>query len=120
MAVSIQKLMNRDGEKITYTLSFRQMMEDHLEYLREHESTELLTIRADVGWRYHGDLHGVLNHYGFDWDMHWIIMRINGYQCAQDFDYEDQELLIPSSTVVDDLTKQHRARRKLERKEEFN
>lgn len=119
MAASIQNLMNRDGEKITYTLAYRQMIEDHLAYLRNQNSNEIITIRPDVGWRYHGDLHGVLNHYEFDWDMHWIIMRVNNYQSAHEFDYQDQELIIPSSTVISDLTKQHRARRKLENKEQY-
>lgn len=117
MSASIQKLMESDGESITYTASFRRMIEDHLPYIRAHETTETLNIRDDVAWRFHGDLIGVLLHYEFRRDLHWLIMRVNKYTSPMDFHYEDRFLHIPSTTLVSRLIRTHRAMKKMEKKE---
>ena len=120
MSASINKLMDSDGERIVYTASFRRMIEDHLDYLRNHKGTEILGIRPDVAWRFHGDLWGVLLHYEFRRDMFWVTMRVSGYMSPEEFDYRDEQILVPSSTPFARLIRIHRAMKKLERKEKLN
>ena len=113
MVMSINKVMRDDGPEIIYSEGFRRMIEDHLLYLRNHESTQLIEIRTEVAYKGHGDFVTVLQEYDVPRHLHWIVMRLNGYTSPMDYDSSHTSMLMPSSTTVNSLLKVYRVNHKI-------
>lgn len=109
MEPSILKLMVNDGPGTMYAPDFRQMIEDHLVYLRGHAQTEVIDISNVNAHAHHGDLYGLLTEYDVQQQFHWIIMRVNGYHSPMEYDESHVTLLVPSLTVIESLLRVHRA-----------
>lgn len=87
--------------------NYYELQETHLHYLRTDPETyemELDPLTADV-WV--GDFYGLLNQLRIDKKFAYLIMRINGYTSASDFNGDRKTLLIPSPTAVSRIVTQY-------------
>lgn len=112
------KLLNSlidPGADVYYTAEFRNVLEDHMTYLRNHAENTVLSIEPNIGYKYLGDLAGVLHHYRIPYQLHWVVMRMNNM--TSPIDYRDTMLTldIPSFSAVDKLRTTHKTQSKLKK-----
>jgi len=105
--------MPDDGPAVFYEAGFRQMLEDHMVYLREHPSTDTMDISPHVANKHHGDLVGVLLHYEIPLHLHWPMMRLNNYTSPMQYSANDLTLMYPAQTVISMLLSRYRANQKI-------
>lgn len=117
MSITLNQNMPTEGPVLMYSEGFRQVIEDHLEYLRTHETTEVVEIDPQVAHKGHGDLISVLQDYQVAPQLHWTITRINGYTSPMEYESSHLMILVPSQGVLDNLLRVHRVNLKLAKKD---
>lgn len=99
--MDIFKLETSAGADVYYEQGFRIVIEDHLQFLKTHPETIPLEVESVYAYKYSGDLSGLLSFYGRPVYMHWIIMRLNGYNDFTEVGESALTLLIPSENVIE-------------------
>lgn len=99
--MDINKLEIPAGANVYYEADFRIAIEDHLQFLKIHPETTSLDIESVYAYKYFGDMSGLLTHYKYPVYMHWIIMRVNGYNDFTEVGEDAVTLLIPSSNAIE-------------------
>lgn len=82
--------------------------EGFLDLLREYtlvlkESAEPRTIPRNTAIKFNGSLQDVLDELVIDRKYHYAVLLVNDYTSYQDFRSDTYSLLIPSTTLIDDL-----------------
>lgn len=101
--MKINQLQPNLGPEIFFDEQFRNVLEDHMTFLRGHATTKSLTIEPTYAYKYEGDLSGLLTHYKIDVSRHWIIMRMNNYYSFNENDEFLATLLIPDNDTVEQI-----------------
>ena len=105
--MKINKLLADHGSNIYYDPVFRNVLEDHMTFLRTHEQTTRLNIESIYAYKYVGDLSGLLKHYNIDIYLHWIIMRMNNFTSYNEANDNIVDLLIPEPIVIERIRQSH-------------
>lgn len=116
MANKVDRFMTDGGPAVYYDDGFRQVVEDHMTYLRTHPKTTLLTLDATkLGtlYKYEADLYGFLSEFGVPRKLHWIVMRMNGYFSPTELEMSLTSLMVPDGTIVEQLVQTHRSTNKM-------
>lgn len=120
MPFTVQSKIKKPNKADFFTASFRNTLEHHLPYLRNHPDTERRPIDADDVYRFEGDLYGLLNHLNIDMSLHWLIMRLNKMSSPTDLGRNLHDaygnnnsitLLIPATMLIDQIHKRFRTKR---------
>ena len=99
----IDQLMIDSGPDTFYDDNFRNVLEDHMSYLRTLNSTYSISIDAQQAYVFTGDLQGLLQANGIAPELWWIVMRLNNFKSHSDIDGTLSYLLIPSQQVINQL-----------------
>lgn len=103
-AASINGLMFNTGPAEYYTTAFRQVLEDHMAFLRANTTTQGVAVAAQDGWAFNQDLYGYLS---ARWNMapqyHWVTMRLNNMTCRTQFGKHIKNLLLPNQNLLEQL-----------------
>lgn len=102
--MSIIELELSPGPAVFYDNDFRVIIETHLEWLRRHPATQLISVEADIMHKNQYDLYGLLSDLKVVKSNHWITMRMNDYTNPNQYDEGHDTLLIPDQGVVTTLT----------------
>jgi hypothetical protein len=100
---AINALMFDPGPSVYYTDGFRQVLEDHMTYLRQHQSTQVMAVSPRAAWENDQDLFGFLQLVNLQPQFHWVTMRMNNFSSPTEFGTSVTQLLIPSSVVLEQL-----------------
>lgn len=111
--MALKQLMTAQGPDIYYDPAFRNVLEDHLSYLRALQSTVRRAVSPGEAYRFEYDLFGLLKIYGVEAHLHWVVMRLNNYTSPDEFRADVTELLVPDATVVDRIRQSHQATRRI-------
>lgn len=103
MASPINDLMITSGPNVFYTSAFRRVVESHLHYLRQHPESYRVDVDPHDAYKYEGDLNGLLRKLGVPQHYHWTVMRLNGLTSISQVDENLTTLMIPPTTVVNEL-----------------
>lgn len=106
--MNIDSLLADHGSNIYYDPSFRNVLEDHMTFLRTHPQTTKLVVESIYAYKYVGDLSGLLKHYNIEIYLHWTIMRMNNFTSFGDTKDDIFELLIPNSDVIERIRQSHK------------
>lgn len=109
---SVQKLREKSGEPEFYEAGFRTLIEDHLDFLRNLESTRLLRVEPGEAWRWRFNFYGLLKYKGIDQRYRWVILRVNGFDHPFQFDGTTTQFKIPDGGAMDKLLQTYRIRNK--------
>ena len=93
--------MTNSGPDIYYDIAFRNILEDHVTFLRNNKETVTIMIEPAYAYKYEGDLFGLLSKYNIDFELHWIIMRVNKMVSPTETTDMLSSLLIPNRTVIE-------------------
>lgn len=108
MAVSlVKKLPARN--KVFFNKDFRKVIEDHLKILKTSQNVTPLDVSNVDASVYHGDLYGLLTKYNVSIDIHWIVMRINGFTSPTQYTQDIVSLDLPNIAYLESLLNRFRA-----------
>lgn len=62
---------------LTYDISFRNYIEDHLMFLRDHATTTVANIDGGLAYKNSGDFYGLLTDMSVPVYLHWVLLRLN-------------------------------------------
>lgn len=112
MALSINKLLPEvDGSSNGYnSYSFRQELEAQLNIIKNDPNTEEVPMVGVEHIRHKGDLATWLLSKKIHENYHWVIARINGLDSAFEFSGLKRTVLIPRTTLIDDMLQRHLSR----------
>lgn len=101
------------GPAIFYDPRFRNVLEDHMSFLRMHPSNRTIDIEPGIAYKYAGDFFGLMQQYGISSEFHWPIMRVNDYISPQDYKDTDLTFIRPDETILMRLSETFRSHNKI-------
>lgn len=101
--MALEDYLYAEGSEIYYSAEFRQVVEDHLEYLKSRPGVEQRILKASEVNRHTGDLYGYLVEIKKPLHMHWVIMRCSGMRSPAEFGIDTGILYIPNIPDVDEI-----------------
>lgn len=103
----VDNLMNDSGPLDYYDPSFRQVLEDHLSYLRNHPTTVMVNVEPARAYKFEFDLFSLLGVYTIPVHFHWLTMRMNKMVMPSEATKELRSLLVPDFAVVERIRQAH-------------
>ena len=92
------------GEQIFYTSKYRQMIEDHVIFLRNHKTVTTVSLAPMLSYRYMADFYGLLFHLNLQPEFHYSVLRLNGYKSPLDFKGTESSILMFDVALIKRLT----------------
>lgn len=111
--MQVDALMVDAGPSIYYDSAFRNVLEDHMTYLREHPQTMQLAVEPTQAYRFEADLFGLLSYYNVPVQFQWIVMRMNKMTSPTDAHPEITLLLVPDHNVIEHIQQSHKTKRRI-------
>lgn len=90
-----------------YDPGFRQVLEDHLTFIKSLESTQVEAISPESAWHYKGDFFRLLRDMNIPSHLHWYIMRMCGYHSPDEAGEELSEIYIPNQEQLEQMRNNH-------------
>jgi hypothetical protein len=107
--MDIDNLMADDGSVDYYDRDFRNTLEAHMSYLKGLDTTYSVSVTEHQGVVYRGDLYGLLNELNIPLYCHWVIMRLNDFKSANEFNENYISILIPSESELESIRQSWKA-----------
>lgn len=101
-----------DFYDVGMTEAFKTVIEDHLNYLKNLEDTQILTLNQALVYRYEYDFYKILTAINIDKQLHWVTLRMNGRINPFESCSNLNTLLVPSLSSVLGLLNIHRTKTK--------
>lgn len=113
--MQIDQLMTDPGASanIFYDPTFRNVLEDHMSFLRADSRTKQLNIEPEQAYRFEGDLFGLLAYYKLPAYMHWVTMRMNQMSSPQDAGRDITLLVFPDERTLSQIRQSHMTTRRI-------
>jgi len=105
MTLSVSKLRLDRGELFFYKSIFKQGVEDHLTELINEPSTSNMSVTPFQNGKYRGDFYGLLIDLKVPMDLHWVILRMNGYHNPTAFTSDLLWIIVPDRGYLSVLAK---------------
>jgi len=103
MTFPVSFLQESAGNTNIYSKGFRNLIENHLNYLKTSSYTRPLVLDSHIEYKYKGDFNGLLQANGITQDYRWITMRMNGLSSPLDYNGALGVILIPGKTDINSL-----------------
>lgn len=111
--MSVNDLAFDAGASAYYDADFRNVLEDHMGYLRSHASTRTIVVDPGQAYKYEFDLYGYLLSVGVPANLHWVVLRLNKLTTPMDFTMQLSQLLVADAGLVDKIRQSHMSTRRL-------
>lgn len=90
---------------VYYRKDFREVIEYHLPNLRARSVTATISINPDDAYAYEYDLYGLLAKLGYADELHWIVMRLNGYTAPHEYRADHLTLMMPAVSDIEKIVR---------------
>ncbi len=100
MAAAVDSFMLDPGPEVYYTDAFRNVLEDHLTFLRMHPNTGVILITPAEAYRFEMDLTGLLLTKNIPIYLHWLVARMNFMNTLNENRGDLAQLIIPDPKEV--------------------
>lgn len=108
MGMSINGLSGARDRELYFDPDFRRTLESYMGWLREHPETVTIPVSSHEGYKWEGDLYGLLENQGIPEEYRWLVMRVNNLYRPGEVDERISVLLIPDFGVVDRVMQMYR------------
>lgn len=109
--MQILTILNKPTSLVYYEQQFRVLLEDHLTYLKSLTTTRRISIDQQLGYKYEGDLDGLLTQLNIRPEFHFIVMRLNGLTSPQEFNSDrTSTLLIPDNKEIERIRSSYKTK----------
>lgn len=99
----LDDLINKQSDTLYFTPTFKRLIEEHLPYLINTESTQVITIKDYETTKFKGDFYGILITYNVPAIAHYATMRVNGMKTSSDYAGLATIFTIPSTSILNRL-----------------
>lgn len=103
MTMGIIGLQTQIGEDVFYDEDFRNLIDSHLTYLRNLNTTQVISFEPFLSYKYEGDLNGLLTELKIARKYFYPIMKMNGYNHTGDLKGTITTLIIPDLAEIESL-----------------
>lgn len=107
--MALSDLMVDPGDDLFYDSDFRNVLEDHMTYLRDNFS-QVKMISPDQSYQWRGDMFGLLDVLGYARQYHWLIMRLNQFTSPLQFHENVLAILVPDTDEVNRIAQSHKTK----------
>lgn len=101
--LSVSNLQTNVGNTNYYSAGFRTLIEDHLSYIRKHNSTRIIQLEAIKELVYRGSFFSLLDYLKISQDLWWIVMRVNGIHNETNYLEPITHLILPDRSLINVL-----------------
>jgi len=99
-----------DFYDVGMTEDFKTVIEDHLNYLKNLNDTQVYILEQALVYRYEYDFYKILTAIKVDKRLHWVTLRMNGRINPFEKCSNLSTILIPSFSSVSELLNTHRTK----------
>lgn len=92
-------------DKLYDTDEYMKFIEDNLMYFVNKEDTDLVEFEPAIGYKYEGDFYGLLQYLNIPQPNHYLIMRLNSYEAAYEFNADRLSVLIYKGNINSTIAK---------------
>jgi len=103
MEATVNKMISSYITDTYFDSDFRNVLEDHMTFLRNHPETAIVSIKPIDLVKYAFDLTGLLNNLNIPINLHWVVARMNGMYSLTEVKEDMYQILVPSSKVIENL-----------------
>ena len=107
---NVVDILNDNSRNVFYETGFRNLIEEHLTYLRDNKSVETIMVEHNLRYKFEHDLYGYLTAKDYPREYHWIILRVNDFHTTSEFTKETTMLIVPNLTQVENLIKVYKTK----------
>ena len=108
MSTSINSLDIHRGMDVSYRSSFKRMVEEHLDHIRLEGHSDVFHVETGMQVRRECDFYGLLNELGVDPWLHYVTLRINGFDSPLEYKpFPGQVLVGPDHMIMDGLMRRY-------------
>lgn len=100
LEASINSMLISSDSSTYYSRGFRNVLEDHMTYLRKHPETRVIPVTPMQAHQYEFDMTGLLNELGIPLKMHWVVIRMNHFNSLTEVPADLIQLLLPSENEI--------------------
>lgn len=102
-APKINSLSVRSAPAVYYHPLFRIEIEKHVEWLRSHSTTTVITLNERDVYRYQSDFYSLLYTLNIPVELHWIILRMNHFTNPSEIPDTITTLYIPNANLISQM-----------------
>lgn len=113
MAAIIDSKMLDQGSDAYYSDDLRNVLEDHMTYLRTIASTIAMQVTPMQAVKYRMDMGGLLNDLRVPVQLHWVVARMNNFNSLSVVPEDLVQLLVPDVREVAQLMQSHTTTQRL-------
>lgn len=106
--MQILEKMALQGPELFYNQDFRDVLEQHVDWLKNHASTQRVTVNPEDSYKFERDFYGLLAKMNIKPEYYWVTARVNGYTSSLDF-LAEPYILVPSENTVDGIKRMYEA-----------
>ena len=92
--------MVNPGNPIFYSRKYRQMIEDHINFLRKNKTVTVVSLDPMVSFKYLADFYGLLFYLTVPMQYHYAVLRLNGYKNPSDFKGTETSINMVDTEVI--------------------
>lgn len=86
-----------------YSKGFRNVLEDHMTYLRSHPDTQKREITPSEAYQFENDFYGLMNYKAVPMHFHHLVLRMNNMTNPDQMPPDLTFFLLPEMAVVSRL-----------------
>jgi hypothetical protein len=101
--MDINDLSMDSGSLSYYSEPVRNAIDDHMTFLRNHASNEIISFTPKDIERYEGDLYGLFLAMNIPPQYHYCVRRMNQLESAQIVPEDLAYIVVPDYKVVDNI-----------------
>ena len=109
--MAIDDLMFDAGAPVFYDQGFRNVIEDHMTYLRTHPNTGVRQVEPGRAYKYEADFYGLLQFLDIPAALHWVVLRLNGMTSPTEYTPDRLSILLVDPTLIEQLRSSHMSTR---------
>ena len=91
------------GSTNFYSSGFRNLIENHLQYLQTHPQTQPIILSPHYEDVYTGDFFGLLQYLNISQDLFWVVMRVNNLYSPLEYNGDLGIVYLPARSVIENL-----------------
>ena len=99
------------GNSFYYTDEFRNIIEDHLNYIRNHKTTIAMRLETHDMIKNNNDLYSLFMEKKIPMDLHWITLRLNNLTSPFLNRVELEYILIPDAGIIGQIFSAYHSRK---------
>lgn len=102
---------NEPGDERYHDTGFVKLLQDHKQYIKDHEGTNVVPLEPAFSYKWKGDFFGMLNELNVRPQYYRVHLLVNDLASPSDWDGETDIVVNVSSNLIDSLLTTYASRK---------